>query len=198
MDRTSQGSWEFYTPRPYVEIARLVMGGIDLDPASCEAAQRVVNADIFLTAADDGLSCIEHWSGRLFVNPPGGGSPDKWSGVSRSYQAVWWWAVSHAWQTGLIEQAVFLSFSIELFSVAQRIDCPQPMDFPFVVPAGRIAFDEPDGAGGRRETTSPKYANALIWLPPKGHSGIPQHALEAAAEQCGVKARGPLANWVGR
>lgn len=166
MDRNSQGSWEFYTPKPFVEAVRETMGGIDLDPASCDAAQTVVQAAVYLTAEDDGLSCVEHWSGKVFTNPPGGVSPEVWAKISRSYQAVWWYIVSRAWACGIIEQACFLSFSVELLSVAQRMDCPQPLDFPFIVPAGRIAFDEPDGNGGRQPTTQPKYANALIYLPP--------------------------------
>ena len=93
MDRNSQGSWEFYTPKPFVEAVRETMGGIDLDPASCDAAQTVVQAAVYLTAEDDGLSCVEHWSGKVFTNPPGGVSPEVWAKISRSYQAVWWYIV---------------------------------------------------------------------------------------------------------
>lgn len=59
---------EYYTPEPYIEAAREVMGGIDLDPASCALAQNVVKAKRFYTATDDGLGHV--WRGNVWLNSP--------------------------------------------------------------------------------------------------------------------------------
>ena len=62
------GSVEWFTPAEYIEKARKVLGDIDLDPASCKTAQRVVKAKKFYTREQDGLQ--QSWSGRVWLNPP--------------------------------------------------------------------------------------------------------------------------------
>jgi phage N-6-adenine-methyltransferase len=64
----SAGHDKWFTPAEYVELARSVLGEIDLDPASCDAAQETVRAKKFLTAETDGLT--RKWLGRVFLNPP--------------------------------------------------------------------------------------------------------------------------------
>lgn len=69
-EHLDSGDTEHYTPERIVEAARLTLGGIDLDPASCEEANRVVNATRFYTKEDNGL--VLPWSGRVWLNHPFG------------------------------------------------------------------------------------------------------------------------------
>jgi phage N-6-adenine-methyltransferase len=62
---------EWYTPAHIIEAARRVLGGIDLDPASCEAANKIVGAREYYSPEKgvDGLS--EPWRARaVLLNPP--------------------------------------------------------------------------------------------------------------------------------
>jgi phage N-6-adenine-methyltransferase len=65
---TGTGENEWYTPAPIVELVRAVLGGIDLDPASCELAQQTVRASRYFSKRDNGL--LQDWMGRVFLNPP--------------------------------------------------------------------------------------------------------------------------------
>ena len=64
----NSGNNEWYTPEQYIELAREVLGVIDLDPASCEYANETVKASTFYTEQDDGLT--KDWRGRVWMNPP--------------------------------------------------------------------------------------------------------------------------------
>ena len=64
------GDVEYYTPAWVTEAASMVMGGIDLDPASCEVANKTVGAARYFTVADNGL--MMPWYGRVWMNHPFG------------------------------------------------------------------------------------------------------------------------------
>src|ERR1700677_1229101 len=62
------GENEWYTPPTYIEAARLVLGTIELDPASSDVAQHTVKANTYYTKAQDGLT--KNWKGNVWMNPP--------------------------------------------------------------------------------------------------------------------------------
>jgi hypothetical protein len=121
-------SAEWYTPLPYIDAAREVMGGIDLDPASHEEANRVIQATHYYTELENGL--MQEWKGRIFINPPIG-------------------LVNAFWHKLLIErgqhctEAVWIGYSLEQLQTLQNADATKtPLDFPLCIPNRRIAFVE--------------------------------------------------------
>jgi ParB family chromosome partitioning protein len=139
---------EWYTPENIVEAARFLMGGIDLDPASCLVANRTVKARRIYDAADDGIS--KPWSGRVFLNPPGGLRDGE------SSMRVWWQSLAERHARGEVSQAFFVAFTLEILRTSQQ-GTPAQRYFR-CYPSSRIKFV---GAG-----TQPTHANVLIWLPP--------------------------------
>jgi DNA N-6-adenine-methyltransferase (Dam) len=98
---------EWYTPSLYVEAARKVMGGsIDLDPASCEMANRTVKAKKIYTIEDNGL--VQQWHGNVWLNPPFSRDMSL-PNERRSNIAKWTSMLIHGYQSGDIVQSVLLA-----------------------------------------------------------------------------------------
>lgn len=114
----NSGNSEWYTPQEYVDAVRESMGGIDIDPCSCKAANGVVQAEMFYDEFEDGLN--QDWNGSVFVNPPyGDGTVDAFAAkllgeiaACRTTQAVF--LVNNCtetkWFQSLISQASAVCF----------------------------------------------------------------------------------------
>jgi len=69
---------ERYTPTQYIDSVKIVLGNIDLDPASSRVANSRIKADYIYTTEDSGL--MQKWFGNIFLNPPySRGNLLKWS-----------------------------------------------------------------------------------------------------------------------
>ena len=69
------GNTEWYTPIEIVDMAREVMGSIDLDPFSSDKANYKVDADKIFTEKDNGL--LHPWVGNVWMNHPFGRKTNK-------------------------------------------------------------------------------------------------------------------------
>lgn len=132
---------EWYTPAKYIEAARTVMGGIDLDPASCAQANRVVKATRYYTKEDNGL--MMPWYGRIFCNPPYGRCRGSRDGKAISHQQAFAEKLQLEYAAGTIEQAILLSLgnpnSTWFQPLLGRLTC-------FYL--GHLHFSRPDGSTG--------------------------------------------------
>lgn len=146
---------EWYTPARYIEAARLVMGGIDLDPASCALANETVKASRYYSKEDDGLS--KEWYGRVWLNPPYGLVTPGLRGSTKSLQRNFIMRIHDSYQSGEIEQAILLLLGASLCM-------PWFLPFwiyPVCIVRQRIEFDRPDG---KREHNG--YGNCFVYLGP--------------------------------
>jgi ParB family chromosome partitioning protein len=122
------------------------MGGIDLDPATCPAAQAMIQAGAYYTVDDSGL--LHSWTGRVWLNPP----------FSMPLIARFVGKLVEHYQAGDVTQAVLLvdaATDTRWFHVA--LDAAAAICFH----RGRVRFLTPAGRAG-----SPTRGQALFYFGP--------------------------------
>ena|SRR2546429_3007288 len=91
----------WHTPSVYAEAAREVMGSLELDPASCEEANKVIGAKRYYTEEQNGL--LQDWTcSSMFINPPYGLTNNK------SNQGIWTKRLIEEYHRGVVKQAILL------------------------------------------------------------------------------------------
>lgn len=153
--KNSQGTAEWYTPSIYIQAARTVMGGIELDPASCEEANQIVGAERYYTKEDNGL--LHQWNCRsLWLNAPGSTENGK------SGQAVWQRQLITEYRAVRTQQAIMLVFN----SSGTETDWFQELlgNYPICLTNHRIRFIPPHGVYRDPKKNAPVHGNAFVYF----------------------------------
>lgn len=140
----STGENEWYTPKEIIEAARVVMGEIELDPASTAQANTIIKAQRFYSPEDDGLA--QDWRGKVWMNPP----------YAQPLVGQFADKLAHHVRAGDVSEAIILvnnatetKWFFKLIGVASAICFPQ----------GRVKFWAPDGS-----VSAPLQGQAIIYI----------------------------------
>ena len=136
--RHSSSTPEHYTPSIYVEAARVVLGVIDLDPASNPTAQKTVQANRFYSVEECGLS--HPWGGGVFCNAPSGEH-------GKMVKRFWLRVVEHGLQPDPRAMAIWAGFNAGQEQTLQSVHERNPCTFARVTLKKRIRWVP----GGKRE-----------------------------------------------
>lgn len=164
MPEVSTKSNEWYTPSRYIEAARRVMGGIDLDPASCELANRTVKATRYYTQEENGLA--QQWKAEsVWLNPPYGlmhsltyGTRFKGGGALPNEHSLQTMFVNKAiseYQLGNVKQVILL------ITANTTVRWFQPLwNYPMCTPYPKIGFLVPGLSEAQRQV----FGNVFVYL----------------------------------
>jgi len=156
----------WYTPSEVIDAAKEVLGNIDLDPASDDAANEHVGADQIFTVEDNGLE--QDWHGNVWLNPP------------YSYPQVEQFCdkALAEYQAGNIDQCIVLVNNCTDAKWFMRLAENCPMMFS----RGRLKFWNPGHACQTRQ------GQALFYMGPDKAKFYKAFAEHAYAPNAGVEA----------
>lgn len=147
---------EWYTRPKYIEAARLVMGSIELDPASCAIANEIIKAERYYTKEQNGL--LQEWRARsLWLNPPYGRSA-KMQGCHLSTIKLFVDKCLDAYQSGDVLQAIILATT----EVNAKWFYPL-WDYPLCIPNHRVNFLVPEQ---QKNKYSQMFGTCFVYLGP--------------------------------
>jgi hypothetical protein len=140
---------EWYTPPEFIEMARTVLGSIDLDPASNDLAQTWIKAGTYYTASEDGM--VQLWFGRVWCNPPYGKNQPKGRKAPD-----WLEKALSCYENGEIEAAILL------FNRSEAVRYKQQLKRVMAICEvhRRISFLNAKGD----KQSSPRYNNDFLYL----------------------------------
>ncbi len=135
------GENEWYTPVQFIKSARLVMGSIDLDPASSLLANETVKADSIFTKDDNGLE--QSWNGNIWMNPPYDKQIKEFAKKTKESRGDYSQLIT------LVNNATETEWFMNFVSIAGAI----------CFPSSRIKFLDPEGNPG-----APLQGQAIIYI----------------------------------
>jgi phage N-6-adenine-methyltransferase len=140
------GENEWFTPAEYIELARAVLGEIDLDPATHEKAQELIRATNYFTKADNGLD--KEWHGRVWLNPP----------YAQPLIAQFAGKMIEELRAGHVTAAIMLTHN---YTDTEWFQSLEKLAGPICFTHGRVKFYEPDGT-----TAQPTQGQAFFYFGP--------------------------------
>ncbi len=174
--RHSSKSSGWQTPPFILEPARIVLGSIDLDPASCAQANKTVKAKTFFTPERNGLArpwshmlvshvrwCVQNGKPiaptSIWLNPPGGWHKGR---VGDSEIKHWWIKSLQERREPYFGHMLWLSFSIEALQVTQ-VECEYSLcHFPTVIFSRRVPYIDPKTG---KAVSGNTHASSITYIP---------------------------------
>lgn len=170
------------TPEQIVEIARELLGGIDLDPCSSEIFNQTVRARRYIDLQENGLTSLWRLDPSpmpqlmtldpisVFLNPPGG--------VVRPF---WDRLMTHVGD-GSVRCAFWVGFSVEQLCTLADHEF-HPLDFSTCILRKRVSFTSEDPA---KKIGAPSHGNYVTAI------GVDRDAFDRAFVNLGKVLHGSL------